>query len=380
MAKQFTKSRGQIVRENLFTLFNFLNFLIAGLLFSVGAYSNMLFIAIIILNIAIGIAQEFKAKKLVDELSILNRPKVCVVREGRETLLTPEDVVKDDLMVLESGNQICNDAVIEEGSLEVNESLLTGESDAIVREKNDKLYSGSSVISGKAYARVIHVGDENYATKLANEVKREKQVQSELLGSMRKVTRFTSFLIIPLGILLFLEAFFLRQTPVNEAVVSSAAALLGMLPKGLVLLISVSLAAGVIRLARMKILVQNIYSLETLAHVDVLCLDKTGTITDGKLKVCSVIPMTVLTQGGLDVLVGSYMAACDDNNATFWALREKFPENPVYQPIHKIPFSSKRKWGCVSFRAAGSIFVGAPEKLLGKLPEIWSGSLRAGAV
>lgn len=366
--QQITKSTGKIISENLFTLFNFLNFAIAVLLFAVGAYSNMLFIGIIILNIIIGIAQELKAKKLVDELSILNRPHVCVRREGKETLVNLEEVVKDDLVLLESGNQICSDAVIVDGMLEVNESLLTGESDAVVKEKGSELLSGSSVIAGKAYARVTHVGDENYAAKLANEVKREKQVQSELLGSMRKVTHFTSFLIIPLGILLFLEAFILRHAPADEAVVSSAAALLGMLPKGLVLLISVSLAAGVIRLAKMKILVQNIYSLETLAHVDTLCLDKTGTITDGNLTVHSVIPMSVFPRGEIDLLVKSYMEACDDNNATFRALKEKFGKDPAYQPSCKIPFSSKRKWGCVSFRDAGTVFVGAPDKLLDKLP------------
>ena len=158
--------------------------------------------------------------------------------------------------------------------------------------------------------------------KLANEVKQEKQIHSELLGSMRKVTKFTSFLIIPLGIILFLEAYFLRQSPLDESVISSSAALLGMLPKGLVLLISVSLAAGVIRLARMKILVQNIYSLETLAHVDTICLDKTGTITDGKLRVHTVLPLSDLTDG--EALVKSYMAASDDNNATFQALKVKF--------------------------------------------------------
>ena len=315
-AAKITKTKPQIVRENLCTLFNFLNFLIAVLLFLVGAYSNMLFIVIIILNIVIGIAQEFKAKKLVDELSILNRPTVRVRRDNREMTVEMEEIVKDDLMVLASGNQICNDAVVVDGMLEVNESLLTGESDAVVKEQGAELFSGSSVISGKAYARVTHVGNENYATKLANEVKQEKQIHSELLGSMRKVTKFTSFLIIPLGIILFLEAYFLRNTPVDEAVISSSAALLGMLPKGLVLLISVSLAAGVIRLARMKILVQNIYSLETLAHVDTICLDKTGTITDGKLRVHSVIPLTDLPGGEMDALVQSYMAASDDNNAT----------------------------------------------------------------
>ena len=316
---------------------------VAALLFAVGAYSNMLFIAIIILNIVIGIAQELKAKKLVDELSILKRPSVRVRRNEKEVSIALEEIVKDDLMILSGGDQIVNDGVIAAGELEVNESLLTGESDAIIKNVNDALFSGSFVISGKALARVTHVGNENYAAKLANEVRREKKVQSELLGSMKKVTRFTSFLIIPLGILLFLEAFFLRQAPADTAVVSSAAALLGMLPKGLVLLISVSLAAGVIRLAKMKILVQNIYSLETLAHVDTLCLDKTGTITDGNLTVSRVIPMA--------------------------EQKAHFQPRDVYRPVHKIPFSSKRKWGCVSFEDAGSIFIGAPEILMGVLPQ-----------
>lgn len=270
-------------------------------------------------------------------------------------------------MLLESGDQICSDAEIVEGSLEVNESLLTGESDAVVKEKGSGLLSGSFVISGKAYARVTHVGNENYAAKLAAEVKKEKRVHSELLGSMRKVTHFTSFLIVPLGILLFLEAFLLRQASVEEAVVSSAAGLLGMLPKGLVLLISVSLAAGVIRLARMKILVQNIYSLETLARADTLCLDKTGTITDGKLQVCGIIPVQAFEGEKMDALIRSYMAASDDNNATFQALRQSFSPEAVYEPVHKIPFSSKRKWGSVSFAGKGTIFVGAPEKLMGGL-------------
>ncbi len=195
-ARSVTKSTGAILRENICTLFNALNFAIAILLFAVGAYSNMLFIAIIILNIVIGIVQEFKAKKLVDELTILNQPHAVVLRDGKETTIEAGDIVKDDVMVLDSGKQICNDAVVIDGRLEVNESLLTGESDSIDKTAGSELYSGSSVISGRAYARVTHVGDENYTNSLINEVRQEKRVHSELLDSMRKVTRFTSFLII----------------------------------------------------------------------------------------------------------------------------------------------------------------------------------------
>lgn len=368
-APSITKSTKQILTENIFTLFNFLNFGIAIMLFLVGAYSNMLFIGIIILNIVIGITQELKAKKLVDELSILNRPKVRVRRNGEEQVVDMTEIVPDDLVVLTSGDQICNDAVLVSGSLEVNESLLTGESDAVVKEKGKEVLSGSFVISGKAYAKVVHVGNDNYATRLANKVKQQKKVESELLGSMNRLTGFTSCLILPLGILLFVEALFLRHMSMADTVVSSSAALLGMLPKGLVLLIAVSLAAGVIRLAKMKILVQNIYSLETLAHIDTLCLDKTGTLTDGRLEVKSAIPLGRFSKSEVDALVGSYLAASDDNNVTFQALTDFFQVEAYYPAVNKIPFSSKRKWGAVSFDKAGTVFVGAPDRLLPSMPE-----------
>ena len=373
--RSITKSTGQIVRENVFTLFNLLNFSIAVLLLFARAYSNMLFIAIILLNIVIGIAQELKAKKLVDELSLLNRPQVTVLRDGNEKNVSAEDIVRDDVMMLESGRQICSDAVVLSGSLEVNESLLTGESDAVVKEPGDTLLSGSSVISGKCYARVTHAGSESYIGKLADAVKSEKETGSELLASMRKVTRFTSFLILPLGILLFIEAFLLRSSSFDTAVVSTAAALLGMLPKGLVLLISVSLANGVIRLSKKKILVQNIYSLETLAHVDVLCLDKTGTLTDGNMKVRSVSYLGAFhgeeSRGKEEAerLLRSYLAASDDNNATIQALKAEWKPGLTDTPTGKLPFSSKRKWGAVSFGAAGTIYVGAPERILDGCPE-----------
>ena len=376
---QITKSTVSIIKGNICTLFNLLNFIIAILLFAAGAYSNMLFIGIIILNIVIGIFQELKAKKLVDELSILNRPSVHVIREGKEESIGMEDIVKDDIIVLKSGDQICNDSKVIEGTLEMNESLLTGESDAIVKKKGSMLLSGSSVISGKALAKVVHAGNDNYATKLVNEVKEEKQIHSELLDSMKKVTQFTSFLIIPLGVLLFLEAAVLRNLTFSNSIVSSAAALLGMLPKGLVLLISVSLATGVIRLAKMKILIQNIYSLETLAHVDTICLDKTGTITDGKMKVYDKIPLSDFTKNEIEPMIESYMAVCDDTNATFQALETIFPKKKRYQETAKISFSSAKKWGSVSFENLGTIFVGAPDKLFEEeIPDLLKMEMEAG--
>ncbi len=379
-----TKTKSQIFKGNILTLFNLLNFTIAALLFAVGAYTNLVFIVIIIANIVIGIAQELKAKKLVDGLSILNRPHISVMRDGKERQIEVDEIVKDDVMILDSGKQICNDATVLSGNLEVNESLLTGESDAVIKKVGDQLLSGSSVISGRCYARVTHVGGENYATKLANEVKKEKQTESELLGSMKKVTKLTSFLILPLGILLFVEAMFLRGSSLDKSVIASSAALLGMLPKGLVLLITVSLAMGVIRLAKMKILVQNIYSLETLAHVDVLCLDKTGTITDGKMKVESVISLNKLTgekrfsEYESERLIRSYLYASEDNNATFEALKEKFTPKLNYQPTSKISFSSQRKWGAVSFGDIGTLFVGAPERIFKEVPKEANDSMDRG--
>lgn len=377
-SETISQSNWKILRRNLFTLFNFLNFAIAALLFHVEAYSNMIFIAVICLNIFIGTFQEIKAKKLIANLSILNLPRIRVLRQSQIYELFPEDLVKDDLMILQSGDQICCDCIIQEGTVEVNESLLTGESDGIFKSPNDILYSGSYIIAGKAYACVTHLGLENYASHLANQVKKEKQMHSELIDSMKKVTGFTSLFIIPVGILLFMEALYLRNVDLKEAVVSSSAALLGMLPKGLMLLISVSLAAGVIRLGKLKILVQNIYSLETLAHVDVLCLDKTGTITNGTMKTVSIHSLSSFSQKTQQKLIASYLRPSDDNNATAQALKESFSSEDIYTALYSIPFSSQRKWGAVIFSDKNTVFLGAPERLIHPLPSWIQNSMKEG--
>ena len=366
--KTISKSYSQIFRENICTLFNLLNVLIAIALALVGAWSNLVFIVIIITNVCIGIIQEIHAKKLVDELSLLMIPHVKVLRDQKQQTIDVNEIVMDDVMVLEAGDQICCDSVVIDGEIEANESLLTGESDAIHKTKESSLLSGSSVISGKCYAQVIHVGDDNYTSRLTNEVKKAKELQSELLDSMRKVTKVTSFMIVPLGIILFLEAYFLRHDLLSEAVISSSAGLLGMLPKGLVLLMSVSLAAGVTKLAKQKILIQDIYSLETLAHVDTLCLDKTGTITNGKMKVEKVENLsTQPSQQFLDYF-GSYLHYSDDNNATYQAICEDFTLNDHHLPSQKVAFSSQRKWSAMTFEGFGSIVMGAPERLMKELP------------
>lgn len=361
------KSNWEIISGNVFTLFNLYNFLIAIALMSVGAYSNLAFMLIIILNICIGSFQEIHAKNMVAKLSVLTVSKVDVIRDGKEKSIGVDEVVLDDITILNMGNQISSDSVVIDGKIEVNESLLTGESDTIVKMPGDKLYSGSYVVSGKCYAKVEKVGKDNLAAEITLKSKKHKKVNSELLNSMRKVTRLTSFIIIPVGVLLFVQAFFFRDQVIKSSVVSIAAALLGMLPKGLVLLISISLATGVIKLAKKKVLVQDLYSVETLAHVDTLCLDKTGTITEGKMQVSNVetfneeiMPISV------NQALSAFVNEIGDNNGTFQALKEYFKGNDNFEVDYKNSFSSERKWSSISFKDIGSIIVGAPERLTAK--------------
>lgn len=379
VSKPVSKSYGSIVRDNVCTLFNLLNFIIFVALVMVKAWSNLVFMAIIIANAIIGILQEVKAKRLVDQLSLLSKPTIRVVRNGKEIVVDISEVVLDDVLVLQSGNQVCNDAVVIYGMIEANESLLTGESDPINKVIGSHLMSGSSVISGKCYARVKNVGDNNYAIKLTKEAQKVKEKSSELLDSMNKVTKVTTFMIIPLGIILFVEGIYFRDDSLFSAVVSSSAGLLGMLPKGLVLLTSVSLANGVSRLAKRNVLIQDLYSLETLSHVDVLCLDKTGTITDGKMKVEKTFSLGSSTDFELYEVMGSYMKASDDNNATFQAMNSYFGENDKYEWVKKIPFSSLRKWSAIEFKDVGTIVVGAAERIIqGDLPDQLKGLMDQG--
>ena len=367
---QITKSTRQIVKDNVCTLFNLFNLLIAVALACVGAWSNLFFILIIAMNVAIGIIQELKAKKLVEELSLLSMPMAHVKRNGETVHISVQEVKDEDILLLESGHQICADSMILTGELEVNESLLTGESDPIIKKQGDSLLSGSSVISGKCEAKVLRTGSENYVSKIADEVKKLKKVNSELLLSMRKVTQITGWLIIPLGILLFIEAYLLRSNTLQGAVVSTAAGLLGMLPKGLVLLISIGLATGIVRLSKQKVLVQDLYSIESLAHVDVVCLDKTGTITEGKMQVEKVIMLEEQPSVPFETMMGVFLGNTDDNNATFQALKDYFSQKETFEVIAKIPFSSDRKWSAVTFENGQTLAIGAPEKLCNKeLPE-----------
>lgn len=357
-----TKSTAEIIRDNVCTVFNLLNVIIAVALALVQAWSNLFFIFIIIVNTLIGIYQEIKAKKLVEKLSLLSMPVAHVLRDGRELEVHPDSVEKGDVLLLESGNVICADSRVLSGSAEINESVLTGESRPVLKRAGDDLLSGSSVISGKCRAEVIHTGEENYAAKLVSEVKKYKSANSELMSSMKKVTRITSFFIVPLGIIAFLEALLVRNMTIADAVIFSSAGLLGMLPKGLVLLMSVGLAIGVIRLSKKNVLVQELYSLENLAHCDVLCLDKTGTLTVGHMEVEQVIPLGC-DKARAQQLLASYVSASEDNNATFCALKEYCAHAAPQRAFAGVPFSSARKWSSVTLENGEYLVLGAYERL-----------------
>lgn len=365
------KSTKDIIFDNVMTLFNFLNFAIAVCLLFVGAYSNLAFLAIIIVNMSIGIFQEIHARNLVQKLSIVAKENVHVVRNGVQQEIDTKELVMEDIVIISAGEQVPSDMEVIDGKVEANEALLTGESDLIEKEIGDTLLSGSFIVSGQAYARVIHVGAENYAVKITQEAKVHKPIQSELVNSIRKVSKFTSWVIIPLGIILFVEAFWLRDAGIKTSVVASAAALLGMLPKGLVLLISIALTTGVIKLAKKRILVQDMYSIETLAHVDTLCLDKTGTITEGKMKVRKAIILHDKYEELFPQIIGSYLSESTDNNITMQAIRDHYEVSNRFGAKEVLAFSSERKWGAIEFPEIGTVYLGAPERLVddSRLPE-----------
>ena len=359
-----TKSTRQIICDNLFTSFNAIIVAIAACIALVGAYQNLLFLTIIVSNTLIGIIQEIRSKKTIEKLSVLSAPKARVLRDGAFSQIAVESLVLDDIIELSSGHQVCADCIVRQGQVEVNESLLTGEADPIYKHPGDLLLSGSFVISGRCLAQVEHVGSENYATKIALEAKKTKKLHSELMSSLRKITGFTGLFILPFGLILFLRSYFLLHETIQTAVVSSAAAIIGMFPQGLILLTSVSLAVGVIKLGRRRTLVQELFCIETLSRVDTLCLDKTGTLTTGEMSVQAVLPL--YPEGVLwsaEQAVRAYVTASTDSNATFSALKKHFEPLQANAVAH-LPFSSEHKWGAVQFSEAGTFFLGAPDYLL----------------
>ena len=368
MNNNIVKTTPQILKDNICTIFNLLNLLIAVSLAMVGAWKNILFIAVILINTVIGIIQEIKAKRQIEKLTLLSLPRVAIIRNGKEVQISPNEIKKGDLMQLDSGAVVCCDCIIQSGSAEINESILTGESEPVAKFAGDTLLSGSTVISGKCIAETTCTNEESFTSKITDEVKKTKQSGSELLMSMKKVTKFTSFLIIPLGILLFIQGYFFRGMPIDSTVVSASAGLLGMLPKGLVLLISIGLAAGVIKLSKKNVLVRELHSLENLAHCDTVCFDKTGTLTEGKLSVESVF--LDIDNEEFEKLMSTYLKYTSDNNSTYIALANYFKQSKnVYECVSSVPFSSERKYSAITKKDGQTFVIGAPEKLCKSIPE-----------
>lgn len=356
-----TRSVKEIIFENVFTLFNFLNLGIAIALILIGRINNVLFLGVAVSNSLMGIIQELRSKRTIDKLSIVARSKAHVVREGNLLEIDQNELVLDDVVILKAGNQIVVDGiVISEEGLEVDESLLTGEADAIFKHAQDQLMSGSFVVAGQARMRVMAVGQDGFAAKLAQEAKKEKRTPSQLMKTLNGIIKALTFVIIPLGIIYFTMQINRGHTVAN-AILSVSAPILGMIPEGLILLTSVTFAVGALNLARKKTLVQSLTSIETLARVDVLCLDKTGTITDGSLEFTKLEPMLLEQQSSIEIAIQNMMSVLDDENQTANALRDHYGPGGNWRVLRKIPFASKRKWSAVSFEEEGSYIMGAYE-------------------
>ena len=375
-----TRTYKQIVRENTLTFFNFLNLVLLILVLMVGSYKNAFFVGIIIINTLIGIAQEIRAKKTIDKLAILTAKKSIVIREGKKWTVPTEELVLDDLVCLKTGDQVPADAKVLEGSVEVNESLLTGESDNLPKNVGDELFSGSFVTSGEACCQIIHVGKDNYAAQITSEAKEFKRHNSELKNSLNAILKVISIIIVPLGALLFYKQYYVVGNTFKDSIVSMVAGVLGMIPEGLVLLTSVALTLGALVLANKKTLVQELYCIETLARVDTLCLDKTGTITEGTMCVERVEPWSEASENKdtdeiptededepdlheIENMMANLMYVLKDQNATIDALRKRFPAKSSMTLEHIIPFSSDRKYSGAVFEDNGTYLMGAAQFL-----------------
>lgn len=358
-----TKSIKQIITSNIFTLFNFLNFGLALSLILVGSYKNLMFLGVVFCNTVISIIQEINAKRTVDKLSVISATKSRVVRDGKMLEIANDEIVLDDVLYLTLGNQVVTDAIILSGFCEVNESFITGESAPIAKKKGDRILSGSFLVSGSIYAQVEHVGIENYTAKISAEAHYVKHVNSVLMNSLKKIIKMVSISILPIGIILFLRQIGIEDNDFSSAVVNTVAAILGMIPEGLVLLTSTVLAVSVVRLSKYQVLVQDLYCIETLARVDTLCLDKTGTITEGIMEVYATIPYEDHTSSEINEILCSMTASLDDQNPTFMALKNKYRGKTNWKVLKTIPFSSETKYSGVEFEE-GTYLLGAPEYLL----------------
>ncbi len=361
-----SKTEGQIIRENVFTFFNILNFALALAVILVGSFRSTVFLGVIFANILIGTFQSIRAKRTLDKLAIVSAPKAVVLRGGQKKEIPVEQVVLDDILVLAAGNQICSDGVVVAGECEVNESLITGESDPILKRPGDSLLSGSFVVSGNAHAQVEHVGADNYAQKIAGDAKYMKKRNSEIMDSIDRIVKVVGFGIIPIGALLFWKQFVVLGDTLQNSVVSTTAAMVGMIPEGLVLLVSVCFAVSVVKLSARKTLVRDLYCVETLARVDTLCLDKTGTITEGTMQVDELVPFPGMTQQEMEGALNALVTNLQDGNPTSLAIEEYFPEPSPWRASTLVPFSSARKWSGAFFPGRGAYIMGAGEFILGE--------------
>ena len=337
-----SKSYREIIQQHVFTLFNGINIVLAIFVFFTGSYRNMLFMITVILNMFIGLFQEIRSKHMLDKLSLLNQAKIHILKENQEVEVYIQDVEEKDILVLHAGDEICCDGHILSGSIECNESMLTGESDAIYKKENDTLLSGSFVVSGKCYMMADKVGQDTYSYSILKHAKRFKQYPSQLRDSIDTIIKWCTYILIPLGCALFIKQ--IIKTNYTTATLNTVAAVVGMIPEGLVFLTSVALAISSFKLAKQDVLVQELYCIETLARTDTLCLDKTGTLTQGKLSVCHVEALEKV-----DGIIGDMMQALPDDNATAIALRNYFKMQNHNKVISYVPFSSQRKYSSVIF-------------------------------
>lgn len=378
------KTVGQIVKSNLLTYFNLIFLILTVLLCIVGSFRNLTFLPVIIGNTVIGIFQELRAKKTLDKMSMLNAPHSIVVRDGEQQQIQSEELVKDDIIILSAGNQICADATVLSGSISVNEALLTGESDEIKKKSGDRLMSGSFVVSGQCYAKLDKVGNESYISQLTAQAKAMGDgEQSEMIRYINKLVKWVGIIIIPVGIILFCQAYIMNGETFKKSVVSMVAAVLGMIPEGLYLLTTVALALSTIRLAKKQVLLHDMKSIETLARVDVLCVDKTGTITEPGMQVTELVISGRCGDAEMDKrafahLLADYSAVIEDNNATMEAIRAYVAKNEIEKGSRTLlktqPFTSANKYSKVSF-VEGDYMLGAPEFIMKDRYEEISGEI-----
>lgn len=362
-----SKTVPKIIKSNLFTYFNLVFAVLAALLILAGSFRNLTFLPVILANLFIGIIQEIRAKNTLDKLSVLNAPKALVVREGRQFSIPAEELVLDDIVIFKAGNQICADAIVVDGEVSVNESLLTGESDEISKKPGDELMSGSFIVSGECYARLDKVGEDSYISKLTLEAKAmNSEEQSEMIRVLDKLVGVVGILIIPIGLLLFGQQFFFSGASFSKSITSMVAAVIGMIPEGLYLLASVALVVSVMRLASKKVLVHDMKCIETLARVNVLCVDKTGTITENTMEVNGEIPMDGYdsqSMAPLKQIISDFASAMSSDNITMKAMKDYFNKPSGRKAVSVSPFSSQFKYSGAAFED-GSYVLGAPEFVL----------------